>query len=230
LNAVPLARLLLLLAYPVLAHLASLREDGTFAALALGDLAVLCLIEPLVRLRPWAWGLALALGAGLVFFARSPLIQLPLLLVPPAFVALIAWTFGRTLREGRTPLITRIVCAIEGESVDRLAPDLLAYTRKLTATWAAVLAGLAVANVLLALCAVPGGLLDSLGIAPPVPVSHHAWSWFANMLNYGVVGGLFVGEYYHRVRRFPGRYTSFFDFLRRMARLGPATWRGLLRD
>jgi len=227
---VPLARLLLLLAYPVLAHLASLREDGTFAALALGDLAILCLIEPLVRLRPWAWGLTIALGVGLYFFARSPLIQLPLLLVPPAFVALIAWTFGRTLREGRTPLITRIVCAIEGESVDRLAPDLLAYTRKLTATWAAVLAGLAVANVLLALCAVPGGLLDSLGIAPPVPVSHHAWSWFANMLNYGVVGGLFVGEYYHRVRRFPGRYTSFFDFLRRMARLGPATWRGLLRD
>ena len=32
-NAVPLARLLLLLAYPVFAHLASLREDGTFAAL-----------------------------------------------------------------------------------------------------------------------------------------------------------------------------------------------------
>jgi uncharacterized membrane protein len=230
LNAVPLARLLLLLAYPVFAHLATLHEDGTFAALALGDLVVLCLLEPLLRLRPWAWALTIALAAGLVAFARSPLIQLPLLLVPPAFVALVAWTFGRTLREGRTPLITRIVSAIEGLPADRIDPQLQAYTRKLTATWAAVLAGLAVANLLLAMCAVPGGLLDSLGIAPPLAVSHHAWSYFANGLNYGLVGGLFVGEYFYRVRRFPGRYTSFFDFLRRMAGLGPAVWRGLLRD
>jgi hypothetical protein len=89
---------------------------------------------------------------------------------------------------------------------------------------------LAAIDLALALCAVPGGVLDSLGIAPPVAISREAWSFFANGLNYGIVGGLFVGEYFYRGRRFPGRYTSFFDFLRKMASLGPAAWRALLRD
>ena len=111
-----------------------------------------------------------------------------------------------------------------------LAPDLVRYTRGLTAIWAIVLAALAITDLLLALCAVPGGVLDSLGAAPPVTISREAWSWFANGLNYGLVGGLFVGEYFVRTRRFPGRYASFFDFLRRMAGIGPAGWRGLLRD
>ena len=57
-----------------------------------------------------------------------------------------------------------------------------------------------------------------------------AWSLFANLLNYGIVGGFFVGEYLYRKRRFPGRYTQLLSIsLRRMAALGPAFWRGLLR-
>jgi uncharacterized membrane protein len=230
LNATPLARLLLALAYPWLAHAASLRHDPALAAIALGDIAVIVLLDPLVHRRAWAGALLLAIGAGLFMLASSPLALLPLLLVPAVIVALVAWTFGRTLRAGCTPLITRIMLAIDGAGGDDIAPALLAYTRTLTATWTVVLSLLAVADLGLALCAVPGGLLDSLGVAPPVAISRDAWSWFANGLNYGLVGGLFVGEYYVRVRRFPGRYTSFFDFLRRMIGLGPAFWRGVLRD
>ena len=229
-NATPLARLALALAYPVLAHLASLRDDPVLAAAALGDLAAFLLLEPLLRRRAWAWGVLLATGIGLVTAARSPYLQLVLLLVPAAFVALVAWTFGRTLREGHVPLITRMVCAIDGVPLAQLDPALRRYSRTLTATWAAMLSGLAMCNFLLALIAVPGGLLHSLGMASPVTVSERAWSWFANLLNYGLVGGLFVGEYFYRVRRFPGRYTSFFHFVRKMAGLGPTVWRGLLRD
>ena len=229
-NATPLARLALALAYPVLAHLASLRDDPVLAAAALGDLAVFLLLEPLLRRRAWAWGVLLATGIGLVTEARSPYLQLVLLLVPAAFVALVAWTFGRTLRNGHVPLITRMVCAIDGVPLAQLDPALRRYSRTLTATWAAMLSGLAMCNFLLALIAVPGGLLHSLGMASPVTVSERAWSWFANLLNYGLVGGLFVGEYFYRVRRFPGRYTSFFHFVRKMAGLGPTVWRGLLRD
>ena len=229
-NATPLARLALALAYPVLAHVASLRDDPVLAAVALGDLAVFVLLDPLMHRRAWAWLVLLATIVGLVTVAHSPHLHLVLLLVPAAFVALVAWTFGRTLREGHVPLITRMVCAIDGVPLDQLTPDLRSYSRALTATWAALLSGLAVCNFLLALIAVPGGLLHSLGVDSPITVSERAWSWFANLLNYGLVGGLFVGEYFYRVRRFPGRYTSFFDFVRKMAGLGPTVWRGLLRD
>ena len=46
----------------------------------------------------------------------------------------------------------------------------------------------------------------------------------------GVVGAFFVGEYLLRKRWFPHRpYRHFFDFVHRMARLGPDFWKGLLR-
>jgi hypothetical protein len=72
-------------------------------------------------------------------------------------------------------------------------------------------------------------LLASVGVTPPWTVSEAQWSWFANILNYGIVGGFFVAEYLVRKRRFPGRYHSLLDFLQRMARLGPAFWRQLLQ-
>jgi uncharacterized membrane protein len=230
LNATSLARLLLALAYPWLAHLASHRHDGTLAAIALGDLAVIVLLESLVRRRPVAWLALAVIAVGLVALARSPHAVLPLLLVPAVIVALVAWTFGRTLFKHRTPLITRMVSLIDHIAVRDLTPDLMRYTRQLTATWALVLGVLALVDLALALCAVPGGVLDSVGIVPPVAVSNDTWSWVANGLIYGLVGGLFVGEYFFRIRRFPGRDASFFDFLRKMAGIGPAAWRGLLRD
>ena len=229
-NALPPARLLLALSYPWIAHAASARQDGTLAAIALGDIALILLLEPLAHRRAWAWSLAAALAVALYFFARSPHALLPLMLVPVAIVALVSWTFGRTLRLGRVPLITRIVSAMDELAPEALAPDLRAYTRKLTATWAISLGALALLDLLLALCAVPDGLLASIGIAPPVTLDRTQWSWFANGVNYGFVAALFIGEYVYRGRRFPGRYASFFDFLRRMAALGPAFWRNALRS
>ena len=229
-NAVALARVSLALAYPWLAHAATTRQDPALAAIALGDNALIVLLEPLLHGRLRAWLAAAVIAAGLAFLATTPFALLPLLVVPAAFVALVAWTFGRTLRAGHVPLITRMVTALDGVPLRELAPDLLAYTRRLTALWAGLLGALAIADFALALLAVPGGLLDGAGVVPPVAVPQAAWSWFANGLNYGLVGGLFVGEYFYRVRRFPGRYTSFFDFLRRMGGLGPTFWRDALRD
>ena len=83
-------------------------------------------------------------------------------------------------------------------------------------------------NLVLALVAVPRGLLATFGVAAPFAVTEAQWSWFANWLDYGLVGVLFVVEYLVRKHRFPGRYHSFSDFLRRMAALGPAFWRTLL--
>jgi uncharacterized membrane protein len=222
-------RLVLALAYPLLAHLAGARHDAALAALALADISVIVLLQPLLQWRLRAWLLLLLTAAALVVLAHSRYALLPLLLVPVAIIGVIGWTFGRTLGAGRVPLITRIVAALDAIPAAALAPELRSYTRQLTAAWAGLLCALALVNLVLALLAVPNGLLATAGIAPPLRVTETQWSWFANILNYGIVGGFFFGEYLLRKRRFPGRYRSFLDFMQRMARLGPAFWRQLLR-
>ena len=224
-----LLRLLLAVAYPFLAHAAAVRQDGVLAALALFDVALIVLIAPLARRRGWAWALLLASAAGLVLLARSQHALLPLLLMPVTFVGMVAYLFGRTLRPGRVPLISKIVAALEGKPASALAPELQHYTRNLTLAWTWLLALLALIDGLLALIAVPGGLLASIGVTPAVTVSRVQWSWFANLLDYGIVGGFFVFEYLYRKWRFPGRYRNFLDFMRKMAALGPGFWRTLLR-
>ena len=111
-----------------------------------------------------------------------------------------------------------------------MTPDLYRYTRQLTFAWALLLALLAVINLLLALCAVPDGVLAQLGHVPPVSVTNAQWSLFANVLNYGIVGGFFVVEYLLRKRRFPHRpYRNALEFGQQMARLGPHFWNEFLR-
>jgi len=222
-------RLLLALAYPLLAHAASARGSNGLAILALADLALVILLEPLLRGRGAAWLAAGLVAAGLWRLSTSAHALLPLLLVPVLVLAFIAWMFGRTLRAGRVPLISSIVSALEQTPAAQLAPELQHYTRRLTGAWALLLAALALANLLLALVAVPRGLLASAGIATPWPVTEAQWSWCAHLLNYGLVGGFFAGEFQFRKRVFPGRYRSFAQFLRCMGGLGPTFWRGLLR-
>ena len=226
----PLAalRLLLAIAYPLLAHWASVDGSGVVALAALADLAVIVLLAPLAHPRSWAWALLALLIAGLWALHDSAVPALLLLAPPMVFTALLSWWFGRSLRTGRVPLISRIVAGLEGCVPGALKPELKTYTRRLTLLWTLLLAGLALANGVLALIAVPDGALARLGHPPLVTVSQDAWSWFANLLNYGIVGGFFVGEYLYRKRRFPDRpYRNFPDFVRRMAALGPGFWRTL---
>ena len=220
---------LLALAYTLLAHLASARHDDRIAAGALVLLAVMLLLAPMARRRLWAWLALPVLCAGVLALYRTGLVEVPMLLVPVAFVAMIAWWFGRSLQTGRVPLITRIVAELDQVTLAAMAPGLRDYTRRLTAAWAWLLAALGLVNLVLALIAVPDGLLARLGWQAPLTITQVQWSWFANLCNYGIVGGFFIIEYQVRKRRFPGRYHSFADFLRRLAGLGPAFWKDFLR-
>lgn len=222
-----LARVILAIAYPFLAHWATHRGGGPAAALALFDLALIVLVQPLAQRRGWAWATLAAVAAALWQLAPTTILPMLLLLPPLLFTALVAWFFGRSLRAPRVPVITRIVAALDRCAPQDLPPPLLRYTRRLTAAWACLLLGLACANGVLALIAVPDGVLVRLGYAPVLAVSQTTWSWFANLLDYGIVGGFFVGEYVLRQRWFPNRYRSFADFLQRMAGLGPTFWRQL---
>lgn len=218
----------LAVAYPLLAHWAAHDGGGVSAAIAMADLVALCLIAPLMRGQAWAWAVLAASGAALAWLARTPYAQMLLLAPPMLFVGFVAWMFWRSLHAPREPLITRIVAAMEGCEPSTLPAPLYRYSRKLTAAWAYVMAALALANGVLAMIAVPDGVLARLGYASPVTIGQEAWSLFANLLNYGIVGGFFVGEYMLRRWLFPHRpYRHFFDFLRQMAALGPRFWRGL---
>lgn len=222
-------QIVLAVAYALLAHGASAGGDARLALGALLVLVALVMAAPLLRLRPWAFPVTLALGAASWLLYRAGLATVPLLLAPVAFVALVVWVFARSLRAGRVPLITRIVSGLDAVSPGRLPPDVAAYARGLTAVWTGVLMLLGLANLVLALLAEPGGLLAQVGLASPWPITHEQWSWFANLLNYGLVGGFFALEFQWRRRRFPDREQDFLDFLRRLRGLGPAFWRDFLR-
>lgn len=228
--ATVILRVLLAVAYPLLAHRASVDANNALAALALLDLALVMLLAPLARGRVWSWLLLAGIAAGL-WTLRTGEVPVLLLLAPPAlFAALIAWFFGRSLGGGRVPVITRIVSALEGCGPDALEPRLRQYSWRLTLAWSMLLALLALADASLAVIAVPDGVLARLGYPPLVSVSQRAWSWFANLLDYGILVGFFLGEYLLRQRLFPEPpYRNFLDFLRRMGQLGPAFWRDLFR-
>lgn len=223
-------RVILLLAYPVLSHLASLRSEGGWAALALFGLVLLCLLEPLARGRLLAW--AAVLGAGLLLYGvgASPWAWMLLLAPPVMFPLLVAWGFARSLLPGRVPLISRIVQALHQRAGVPVTAVLERYTRRLTAAWALVLGLLASINLVLAMSAVPDGLLAAFGLQPWWPVSHAQWSWCANIADWGLIGGFFALEYAVRARLFPERpYRNALDFARQMGQLGPVFWRDLLR-
>jgi uncharacterized membrane protein len=227
---VALARLLLSVAYPFIAHAASTLRDPALAALALLDIVLILLVVPLARGRAWAFGIVAASMAALWLAQDSRVLPVLLLLPPVVFPWLVAWFFARTLREGQAPLISRIVAGLEQCAPAELAPALKAYTRGLTRLWAIVLAAMGMGNLLLGLITVPDGLLVQLGYPPPVTVSQATWSWIANLIDYGVAGLLFAIEYMVRQRVFRERpYRDFPDFIRRLGALGPAFWRDVMR-
>lgn len=225
------ASIALLAAYPLLAHWASHGGGATAATLALADLAALMLLEPLARRRAWAW-IALVASFAMLFSVRdTPWPSIALLAPPVLFTAWVAWVFARTLRPPREPLITRLAAALEYDGdTAAMPPAQQRYTRRLTGAWAALLAALTLANAALALVAEPHGLLVRLGHAPPWTVSQQAWSWWANLLNYGAVAVFFAGEWLLRCRLLPDRRRHPpRALLRRMRELGPPFWTGLMR-
>lgn len=206
-------------AYPLLAHVAVLRESTTLVAASVGLLALLILYPGLRRGRVLAWAL-LAAAAVALHSAAGREQTLLLLFLPPVLInGFMAWVFGHTLRRGRMPLIERVVRVMHGPD-DPLSPEILAYARHVTLAWACVLAALAALNLLLAALARPGGILLATGLDPGIHVPLSAWSLFANVLNYALVAALFVVEYLIRRRRFPEQpYRGFVDFTRRLAGL-----------
>jgi uncharacterized membrane protein len=211
------AMLLVGASYPLFAHVAVLSGRPALIASSIGLLVILILFPGLRSGRVLAWVVLLAAGLALIAAAESAHTLLLLFLPPILINGFMSWVFGHTLQRGRTPLIERAIVAVHGTSAN-LTSDIVAYARQLTLVWACLFVALTAINLALAALASPGGLLLTVGLHPRVTVPLSAWSLFANVVNYLIVGALFVVEYWLRRGRFPQQsYRGFFDFARRLA-------------
>jgi uncharacterized membrane protein len=223
-------QLLLVIAYILMEHFSVVLGLPRLAVAALALLAVLLLIAPLRARRAWAWALLLATCVALALPGARRWAPLALMLPPTVINGVLAVLFGHTLAGGRMPLVERMVRLLHApEPIEDAA--VFAYARRVTWAWTLLLAGNALASLLLALLAVPNGLLAAAGVASPLPVPVQWWSWFSNFGCYGLVLLLFVVEYEVRSRRFPWQpYRNLFDFLRRAAAIGPQLAAGLAAE
>ncbi len=88
--------------------------------------------------------------------------------------ALLCLAFGKSLRAGRTPLVTGFARLVHRT----MSPALLSYTRAVTWAWALYFGGVSTLSLLLFWLA-------------PITV----WSTFANLLGFPLLALMFAGEY-----------------------------------
>jgi len=183
--------------YPVLAMAGVLTHRQGFS-LAACVLLLTVLMAPVLATRraaPWMIWL-LTLGAAGWFWMHG-WVGLVLECVPIAINVLLATFFGRSLRPGATPLIARFIEAVEG--AERLkVPGIAPYARRLTWFWTLLTATQAFVLTLLLLCAEPGGLLASFGIASPWPVPGGVAQSYAHVGGYVLIASAFLLEHVFR--------------------------------
>lgn len=166
-------------AFPLLSHLGATLGEPRLSALGATFLAGVILGGHLNGILATALTL-LIFGLGLAVAALFPA---AVFYAPPLVLNLaLCAAFGATLRGGREALVSRFARAERGGD---LPPDLVRYTRRLTATWAAFFAMMAVISLSLALW----GTMFS-------------WSLFTNLVNYVLVILFFMLEYSYRRLRF----------------------------
>lgn len=190
----------LLLLYPLLVDIAVATGRPVYAFAAMCLLAAMTLPGYRARLGAWVWVLTagwIALSYAICFRGDG----IYLLYLPPVLISLVLMLFfGRTLRAGSEPLVTRISRAMRGG----VLPDAVSrYTRKVTIMWVMLFGLLALESALLAV------------FAPP-----RIWSLFTNFLDYLIIAVVMIGEYLYHTRHYPnGKHNSFLDFASDLVRI-----------
>jgi uncharacterized membrane protein len=171
----------LFLAYPLLAHVATLLRSEALAAVALAVFVAVPLVPVLRRGKPLAWLFLLLVVAALYLCARGGWARY-LMFAPPVLIPLsVLWLFANSLRAGSMPVVTRVATSIRGP----LPAELTRYTRLVTELWVGLLIVMALGSLLLALFA-----------------SIELWSLMTNVVLYLLMAAVFVIEYGYRRWRF----------------------------
>lgn len=191
------APVVLVMLYPLLVHLSIVLNAPSLQALAISFFLGGILYKPLLRLEPIPWLILITISV-VVSILSWINVSVYLLYVPPVLIPLLLlFVFGRTLIKGREPLVTAIGEAARGP----LSIEMRIYTRRVTQFWCAVFIIMALWSLILPWLAHP-----------------KTWSWFTNIINYGLVGVLFVGEFMLRKKIFPTHnHPNFIEYLRIIA-------------
>ncbi len=188
------------IAYPLAIHFAILNQQTHLAAVLVMGVFVFYLILAATRqagAQAVTTGLIALLVAILAFYFDRYLLYW-VYVFPVVIYLFLFWVFARTLKRGKEPLVTGISRLERGGVVP---PDLLGYTRSLTAFWSVFFVLMAVSSILLSFLA-------------PLRV----WSFFSNVLSYFLVAAFFLLEYPFRVLRFPHhQHSSPLKVMRRIA-------------
>ncbi len=171
----------LFLAYPLLAHLATLLHNEVLAAVALAVFVAVPTLPLLRQGKRGAWLILVIVIAVLYGLARSGWAHYVMYLPPVLIPLSVLWLFARSLRPGDIPVVTRVATKIRGE----LPEELRIYTRQVTQYWVGILILMAGGSLLLALFASP-----------------ELWSLMTNIVQYLLMGSVFVLEYAYRRWRF----------------------------
>ncbi|GLS27439.1 hypothetical protein [Marinibactrum halimedae] len=193
--------ILLIAGYPILSHLSI-----TLAYPILGFVAFFLLISgiflPLIQQkRPVAIVIYIALLCiGFVCFKAGILhyiLSIPAMVIPISLFIV----FGQTLLPRQVPLVTAV-----GESArGPLTESMRRYTRRVTQLWVVVLGSMAISTGAFMLFASPNTL-----------------SVMTNIVNYLIVSGVFVGEFYYRKYRFKDHnHPTFSEYLKIIVRYNP---------
>jgi uncharacterized membrane protein len=187
----------LIAAYPALVHIALVFELPQLLVIAPLLFLTGVFLHNLRAGSKRAW-LIFSLLCTAILLVEYLGLTLYLLFLPPVLIPLLLlFVFGRTLHSNREPLITAIGEAARGP----LPPAMRHYTRRLTQLWCLVFLVMLIWSAIL-----------------PTLRQPELWSWFTNIINYGVVGVLFVGEFMLRKKLFPTHnHPGFFEYLRIIA-------------
>lgn len=188
---------------PLAYHLLIVAQGVSALVVALGWLAVLaCVLVAARTAGVGVGGLLVAFAVVGTAWLATRGTPLGVYFAPLATWLLMLAVFGRTLSQGREPIVTAMARVCHDEP---LSPELERYTRAVTQAWCMFFA--AVAAMLLATAAL-------------LPLER--WSLLANVCAMPLVAVMFAAEYATRVRRFPGmRHVG---PLAMAARLGRAGW------
>ena len=197
-RAVRTAIVLLACASPVLLHLAVVHTSRmllvAFLALAAAGIAA-------ARLPVWLASLV-AVAALAVPWVDFAVVEQVALAGPALAFLGVAWVFGRTLLPGRTPLIESISRVERGGD---FPPALAPYTRRLTALWTALLAGIPLADAAAAIAGSPA-----------------AQSAVVNLASWALIAALYFGDYaYRRLRYRQYPHSNPFAVARNLVRRAP---------